>query len=98
VVDTAVRTVIRSNRELLDLILCLADRVDECCGKLPVAVPPRLTGVWPWPDETGQNRTEFIETGRLEIASDRELAEQGLDDPDSWLGVWMLDSRGGARP
>jgi hypothetical protein len=97
VADTAVRTVIRSNRDLLDLILCLADRVDECCGKLPVAVPPRVTGLWPWPDETGKNRTDFLETGRLEIASDRDLAEQGLDAPDSWLGVWMLDSRGATR-
>jgi len=97
VADTAVRTVIRSNRELLDLILCLADRVEECCGKLPLAVPPRVTGLWPWPDETGENRAEFIQAGRLEIASDRVLAEQGLDDPDAWLGVWVLDSRGATR-
>jgi len=89
--------VIRSNRELLDLILCLADRVDECCGKLPVAVPPRVTGLWPWPDQTGQNRTEFIATGRLEIASDRVLAEQGLDDPDAWLGVWILNTQSATR-
>lgn len=92
--DTGVRTVIRTNRELLDLILCLADRVDECCNKLPPAVPPRVTAVWPWPDvEGGASLESFVESGRLELAVDRDLAEQGLDDPDSWLGVWLLDPR-----
>ncbi len=89
--DTSVRTVIRSNRELLDLVLCLADRVDECCNKLPPAVPPRVTALWPWPDDDGTSLAEFIDSGRLEIAADRDLAEQGLDDPDAWLGVWLLD-------
>ncbi|KQV73493.1 hypothetical protein ASC64_18835 [Nocardioides sp. Root122] len=91
--DTGVRTVIRSNRELLDLLLCLADRVDECCSRLPTAVPPRITGLWPWPDDEGAALDELLETGRLEIAADRDLAEQGLDDPDPWLGVWLLDRR-----
>lgn len=95
--DTGVRTVIRSNRELLDLILCLADRVDECCNKLPPAVPPRVTAMWPWPDEEGTALKEFIDTERLELAVDRDLAEQGLDDPDAWLGVWLLDPRRVAR-
>jgi hypothetical protein len=96
-VDRGVRTVIRSNRELLDLILCLADRVDECCGRIPTAVPPRVAALWPWPDDAGSNVAEFLENGRLEIASDRDLAEQGLDDPAPWLGVWMLDPRGATR-
>lgn len=91
--ETGVRTVIRSNRELLDLVLCLADRVDECCNKLPPAVPPRVTALWPWPDDDGATLKDFIDTGRLEIAADRDLAEQGLDDPDAWLGVWLLDPR-----
>ena len=95
--DTRVRTVIRSNRELLDLILCLADRVDECCARTPAALAPRVTALWPWPDDEGQALAEFAENRRLELAFDRDMAEQGLDDPVNWLGVWLLDPKGGAH-
>jgi hypothetical protein len=38
-VDTCiVRPVVYSNAVLLDLIICLANRVDECCGELPPPV------------------------------------------------------------
>lgn len=96
-VDTDVRTVIRSNRELLDLILCLADRVDGCCQDGAVAVPPRIAGLWPWPDSQGAGRDDFVESQRLELAFDRDLAEQGLDDPSGWLGIWLLAKRGATR-
>lgn len=87
---TSVRTVIRSNRELLDLILCLADRLDECCGPTPVATAPRITALWPLPDADGASLKEFTRTRRLEIAFDQDMAEQGLDVPEPWLGVWIL--------
>jgi hypothetical protein len=91
--DTGVRTVIRSNRQLLDLILCLADRVDECCDKAPPARPPRLVALWPWPDPEGMGRRTLAEEQRLEAGFDRDMAEQGLDDPEQWLGVWLLGPR-----
>jgi hypothetical protein len=97
VLDTGVRTVIRSNRELLDLILCLADRLDECCTPTPVTYPPRVVDLWPWPDQEGQGREQLVKRRRLELAFDRDMAEQGLDDPGSWLGVWLLDRRKIAR-
>jgi len=95
--DTTVRTVIRSNRQLLDLILCLAERMDECCGRRPPVVAPRVSALWPWPDAQGQALSEFAELHRLEVAFDRDIGEQGLDDPDAWLGVWLLGSKGARR-
>lgn len=88
---TSVRTVIRSNRELLDLILCLADRLDECCRREhpPVVTAPRITALWPLPGDEAALK-EFLDTPRLELGFDQDMAEQGLDDPDSWLGVWLL--------
>ncbi|MET9901701.1 hypothetical protein [Streptomyces sp. NPDC006446] len=91
--DTGVRTVIRSNRNLLDLILCLADRVDNCCDKAPSARPPRLTALWPWPDPGGAGLRALAAEHRLEVGFDRDMAEQGLDDPEPWLGVWLLGPR-----
>jgi hypothetical protein len=91
--DTDGRTVLRSNRELLDLILCLAERVEECCRP----GPPRVVALWPWPDAAGQAREAFLEDSRLELGFDADMAEQGLDDPEPWLGVWSLDPESGAR-
>ncbi|MFE9775589.1 hypothetical protein ACFYOV_28745 [Streptomyces sp. NPDC005931] len=90
--DTDGRTVLRSNRELLDLIRCLAERVEECCRP----GPPRVVALWPWPDAAGQAREAFLDEARLELGFDADMAEQGLDDPEPWLGVWALDG-GGAR-
>ena len=59
--------------------------------------PPRITDLWPWPDSQGAGREDFVENHRLELAFDRDLAEQGLDDPSSWLGVWLLAKRGATR-
>jgi hypothetical protein len=87
--DTTARVVIRSNRQLLDLILCLAERVDECCHPV-VVTAPRVTGLWPWPDTDGTARAELAENRRLELAFDHDMAEQGLDDPQAWFGVWLL--------
>ena len=39
------RSVLYSNAMLRDLILCLADRLDECCDQTPVGDPPRLTQI-----------------------------------------------------
>lgn len=37
-----VRPVVYSNAVLLDLIICLADRIDECCGEVP---PPQTKAI-----------------------------------------------------
>ncbi len=95
--DANVRTVIRSNRELLDLILCLADRLDHCCGGTAVARAPRITAMWPWPDPAGTAVDEFVKERVVELAFDRDLGELGLTDPDSWLGLWVLTSNGVMR-
>ena len=52
-----------------------------------------MTGLWPWPGTDDSGRNLLIENLRLEMSFDRDLAEQGLDDPSSWLGVWLLGPR-----
>ena len=40
------RSIIYSNEMLMDLVLCMARRLDECCDRAPVEVdPPRLTQI-----------------------------------------------------
>lgn len=97
--DTSPRRVIRSNRELLDLILCLAARMDECCHPNPqVATPPRITALWPLPESVGSVLPEFLKSRRIEIAFDQPMAQQGLDAPADWLGAWMLTRAVGDQP
>ncbi|MET0714643.1 MAG: hypothetical protein ABWY57_06995 [Mycetocola sp.] len=94
---TEVRTVIRSNRQLLDLILCLAERVEECCAEVSPAVAPRIVALWPLADENGDAFDQLLKNRTLELGFDRDMAETGLDDPQNWLGVWLLDEESATR-
>jgi hypothetical protein len=89
-IDRSGRTVIRSNTELLELILCLAEQLEECCRRVPTAPPPRIADVFPWPDEQGSDLTTFASERRVEIAFDRPIDAGDLAAPDPWLGLWML--------
>ncbi|WP_146068493.1 MULTISPECIES: hypothetical protein [unclassified Arthrobacter] len=74
---TAVRTVIRSNRQLLDLILCLAERVEECCAAVPAAVAPRIVALWPIADENGDAFDQLVKNRTLELGFDRDMPRPG---------------------
>ena len=97
------RTVVYSNEMLFELLLCLAARVDECCGKQPpVAVLPVVTAMWPPPGETlcpvpgvgAPHAPEwfkvFIDDPCLELSFSREMGQAELDDPHPWARLWML--------
>ncbi|BDV31538.1 hypothetical protein [Microbacterium terricola] len=97
--DRRVRTVIRSNAELLELILCLADRLDECCGRTPApeVVAPKITALFPGPDADAAAVTEFGTEGRLEIAFDRPMSATDLAASASWLGAWVITGKVATR-
>lgn len=94
------RRSVYSNQALLELILCLADRVDECCrthGE-PV-VPPRVMRLWPGAgtviaDGPRDQLARWQKDPRLEIAFEREIPEAVLDRPEDWLRVWSFTRRG----
>jgi len=96
VVDRCVaRTTIYSNAALLDLILCLAARVEECCrDRPPVTRPPVVRALFPQPAKTlslAQVReTLGVDTGILAVTFDRAMATARLKEPDPWLRAWAL--------
>jgi hypothetical protein len=93
------RTPLYSNEELLDLILCLASRVERCCHQHPAQLAPRVMDVWPpLKGEISEDELlEFHQQRRLEIVFEREMRDLALDQPDSWLGVWQIGADGVAR-
>ncbi|GAA1061429.1 hypothetical protein [Agromyces bracchium] len=95
-VDQRARTVIRSNREMLALILCLAERLEECCGRPPVptAAAPKIVGMFPWPSADPADVVAALRDDPVvEIAFDRPMDATDLATPDGWLGLWMLGGR-----
>jgi len=93
------RAPLYSNEEIFDLLMCLASRVDACCDGHATANAPRVLAVWPpLKGEIGEEdlRT-FVGERRLEMVFERDMRDLGLDKPDSWLGVWQIDSQGVAR-
>lgn len=91
-IDRSGRTVIRSNTELLELILCLAEQLEDCCRRIPAA-PPRIVDVFPWPDEAGTDVGPLLEDPRVEVAFDRPMGDADLAAPASWLGLWAIRGR-----
>ncbi|HEY7619991.1 MAG TPA: hypothetical protein VH834_09470 [Solirubrobacteraceae bacterium] len=89
------RTTIYSNAALLDLILCLAARVEECCrDRPPVTRPPVVRALFPKPAAsttfTELRLTLGTDTGVLAVTFDRTIADARLQSPDPWLRAWAL--------
>ena len=85
------RGTVYSNAVLLDLILCLAARVDRCCG--PEGPPPHVdlpvvNAIWP------MNGAELLlaQLGqpRLEITFNHEMNPAQLRVPKDWLRAFLL--------
>jgi hypothetical protein len=96
-----VRPRLLSNAELLDLIMCLAARVDRCCA--PHAEPPVLRALWPpnavilgtedAPEAPAAWRASWLEAPRLELTFDREMDAGRLGAPEPWLRLWAIVQR-----
>jgi hypothetical protein len=86
-----------SNAVLLDLILCLAERVDQCCGgtaKLPV-----VTSIWPpsaaalSPNATPPGKQSFgywTKSPHLQITFNEAMSSAELQAPNPWLGLFAF--------
>jgi hypothetical protein len=93
--DYTVRRSLYSNQTLFELILCLAARVDKCCGKhdAPPIAPPRITAFWP--NDKGftlpaADKKRFIKLPHIEITFERAMDASDLAAPDPWLGVYSI--------
>ncbi len=91
------RPVVYSNTMLLELILCLAERIEECCGAPPVALDlPVVKAIWPPKAALLAEHLEWLNSWnlqpRLEITFNRQMDPNRLNDPTSWLRLWELRS------
>ena len=91
----AARTRLYSNETLLDLILCLAERVEECCRSHPATeTPPVVVQTTPKPGEqmtlADLRGAIGIAAGILAVTFDREMDSGRLGDPDPWLRAWIV--------
>jgi hypothetical protein len=97
------RTVVYSNEMLLELLLCLAERVDECCnGKPPVTTLPVINAIWP--KNKGELRlvsgnanpewNQWKKEARLEVTFDRVMKAAEVQAPDDWLRLFAVYSLG----
>jgi hypothetical protein len=98
-VDDVYRTLLYSNEELFDLLMCLTARVEARCDHRPVGAPPRVVDLWPRPygEIDADALKAFVSSRRLEVVLDRDMRELGLDRPDPWLGLWQVDAKGARR-
>lgn len=92
--DCAVRTTIYSNAVLLDLLLCLAERVEECCGQTPPTSDlPVVTALSPAPRASvGLDELDPLlgESAAITIQFDRAMEVSHLEAPDEWLRLWRI--------
>ena len=95
------RTIVYSNSVLLDLILCLAERVDQCCGGKTAQLPV-VTQVWPANAESiiqNKNTVEwdnFNKTPHVDITFSAAMNPSQLNAPDTWLAVYAVQLPGPA--
>jgi hypothetical protein len=96
------RRTIYSNAVLLDLILCLAEQMEECCGRKITVSAPKLVEAWPSPptpaDPTVATEVKLGDFdarlkqagGAIALSFDRDMNLDRLKTPDEWLRVFML--------
>jgi len=89
------RRTLYSNAVLFDLIMCLAQRVDECCGGQ--ATPPVVNAMWPpnakrlsatEPPPAGEWLGTWRKVPRVELTFDRPMNAAQLNAPAPWLRVF----------
>jgi hypothetical protein len=87
----AIRRTIYSNAVLLDLILCLAKHVDDCCERRVTTTAPVVNAIFPAPGSklaAGELRDSTVDPeGGIAITFDRKMRDDRLNAPDEWLRV-----------
>ena len=102
--ECAPRTTVYSNAVLLDLILCLAQKVDDCCGRKVTLTAPKIVGIAPTPGAeitaADFDKLKFSAPG-IAISFDTAMRKWSLEHPDEWLRVLAFEATGtaaAARP
>jgi hypothetical protein len=88
------RRTIYSNAVLLDLILCLAARVEQCCNPTVTVTAPKVAEMWPAPEQDVK-LAEFdaqlhFPAGGLALSFDRDMNAGRLAAPAEWLRVLLI--------
>jgi hypothetical protein len=92
-----VRRTIYSNAVLLDLILCLAERMESCCDRRVSVSAPVVTAMAPAPGAAAKpSELDDVvpKKGGIALSFDRELRADRLAAPAEWLRVMLLVERG----
>jgi hypothetical protein len=90
--DVTHRHLLLSNERLLDLILCLANRIDACCG----IRPPRITAVTPAPG----GQLAGLPPDRIDVTLDfdADVAGSGIEPLGDWVAMWWITQAAGQNP
>jgi hypothetical protein len=90
----ALRTTIYSNAVLLDLILCLAQQMEACCGRRVTVTAPVITATFPATTEQVKlaqlRATTELDEGGIAISFSRAMDQDRLEAPAEWLRVVAL--------
>ena len=90
--DFLARTTIYSNSVLLELILCLAERIEECCADRATTNAPVVNEMFPAPAEV-VTKTVYqarLEDGAFSLTFDRDLDVTRLQAPADWMRVVVI--------
>jgi hypothetical protein len=90
--NCAPRTTIYSNTVLLDLILCLAERVEECCGHRVRLDAPVITEMYPGPAKIvpKADYDDTLEGSAFSLTFDHEMDAKRLAKPEEWMRVLLI--------
>jgi hypothetical protein len=90
--NCATRTTIYSNTVLLDLILCLAERVEKCCGRRVRLDAPVITETYPAPAEMVPKAAydDALEGAAFSLTFDHEMDANRLAKPEEWMRMLLI--------
>lgn len=95
--ECAPRTTVYSNAVLLDLILCLAEQVEECCNRKVTLTAPKIVDVFPRPGASAtlaDFKNQKLEKLGVAISFDTKMRQHSLENPSEWLRVMVVIEAG----
>ena len=95
--ECAPRTTVYSDAVLLDLILCLAQQVEECCNRKVTLTAPKIVDIFPRPGASA-TLADFknlkLEKLGVAISFDTKMRQHSLENPSEWLRVMVVIESG----